>query len=162
MARQTGGRSEHVRRPLFDRLVDQERQFAREARPRRSYSPRELRASVRRELERLFNSRVRLPLARLEAYPRTVIDYGIPDFGTFSARNAADREQLARHLVTAIEAYEPRLQEVRVHIAPPGVDSELLTGEIDAMLVVESVREPVRFTTTLTPSAGSIEDADED
>lgn len=158
MARETG--EAHVRRPLFDRLVDDERHLAREARPRRTYSRAELRRSVRDELWRLFNTRVRLTNERLDAYPRTVIDYGIPDFGTISARNPADRDQLARRLEESIAAFEPRLQEVTVRLSPPGVDSELLSGEIEAMLVVESVREPVRFATTLTPGSATLDESD--
>src|SRR6266852_2309925 len=84
-----------VRMPLFDRLVDRDPRLAREERPLRTLDRGGLYESVRRELERLLNTRCPFPAHQLGGHERSVIDYGIPDFAGFSARSFADREQLA-------------------------------------------------------------------
>src|ERR1051325_5709685 len=95
-------RSPQVRMPLFDRLVDRDRFLSRELVQMRTLDRRGVRESVRRELEQLFNTRCPIPAHRLGSRPRTVIDYGIPDFSTFSARNFDDRKRIAEILRKAV------------------------------------------------------------
>lgn len=142
--------------PLFDRLVDRDPRLRREVRPLRTLSRRDLRESVRRELERLLNTRVQLPLHQLETRERTVIDYGVPDFGTFSARSDEQRRRLGVILAKAIETYEPRLRQVKVELRASPASADVLLGRVEAMLVVESVREPVSFDTVLHNDQGEV------
>src|SRR5436309_13543904 len=107
-------RKVEVRMPLFDRLVDRDRFLRRELRPMRTLDRRGVKESVRHELEQLFNTRCPIPAHRLAGRVRTVIDYGVPDFSTFSARNQDDWGRMADILRRAIEVYEPRLAQVRV------------------------------------------------
>lgn len=139
-----------VRTPLFDRLVDNDPLLRREElRPMRTLDRGGLKKSIRRELERLLNTRSFLPADRLAARERSVIDYGVPDFSTFSARSHADRQRLAAVLCQAIAVYEPRLSGVRIFLeARPGDDSSLI-GRIEATLLVGRVAEPVSFDTVL-------------
>jgi len=123
----------------------------------RTLDRRGVKESVRRELEQLFNTRCPIPAHRLPGRVRSVIDYGIPDFSTFSARNFDDWKRLADILRSAIEVYEPRLAQVNVIVEPkPGNDFVLL-AHIEAVLVTENVPEPVSFTTTLQTKEGSAE-----
>jgi type VI secretion system lysozyme-like protein len=145
-----------VRAPLFDRLVDRDPESRHEIRPMRTLDRRGVRESVRRELETLFNTRCPIPAHRLAARERTVIDYGIPDFSTFSARNFSDHGRLAQVLREAVDAYEPRLTNVRVSITPIAGDDLALSGRIDADLMIENVPEPVSFATTLRFKEGSV------
>lgn len=142
--------------PLFDRLVDRDPSLRSEVRPMRTLDRRGLRESVRRELEQLFNTRCPIPAHRLAGRPRTVIDYGIPDFSTFSARSFADRQRLAGILKNAIEVYEPRLGQVKVLIEPVEGDDLVLAGRIDAVLLVENAPEPVSFLAVLQPKEGKV------
>jgi type VI secretion system protein ImpF len=144
----------NVRSPLFDRLVDGD-PFEAEARPLRTLDRAGLRQSVRRELELLFNTRSQLPAHRIPLQ-RSVIDYGIPDFGTFSPRNPDDRDLLADTLRRTASAYEPRLSEIRVHIDPIENDPLHLRATIEAMLVVEGVREPVSFEASMDLREGRV------
>ena len=146
-----------ARTPLFDRLVDEAPEVRREARPLRTLTRPELAESVRRELERLFNTRLPVPPHRLEGRPRTVIDYGIPDFGDLSPRATADRERLGRLLREAIEAFEPRLTQARVTVEPLGGDELALGARIEGVLVVEEVAEPVSFMTVFAQKLDGIE-----
>ena len=136
-----------VRMPLFDRLVDLDPGSEREGRPLRTLDREGLRESVRRELERLLNTRTAVPIKRVEERERTVIDYGIPDFSGFAAANPDDQRRLEGIIARAIEAFEPRLREVRVALEPGTGDKQRLRGVIEAMLVVEEVTEPLSFRT---------------
>ncbi len=164
-----GDRKTEVRMPLFDRLVDRQPELRREVRPLRTLDRRgvrvsgrvseqeSLRESVRRELQRLFNTRCPVPAHRLAGRLRTVLDYGIPDLTGFSPRSHEDRERLAEALRRAVEAYEPRLAEVRVTLEPDPRDELSLAGRIQAVLVVDSVPEPVSFLTVLQLKEGEVE-----
>jgi type VI secretion system lysozyme-like protein len=149
------GRKVEVRTPLFDRLVDRDPFLRREVRPMRTLDRRGLKESVRRELEQLFNTRCPIPTHRLRLRERSVIDYGIPDFSTFSPRRFDDRTRLADVLRRAIEAFEPRLASVRVHVDAVGGDDMALVAVIEADLIVENVTEPVSFETVLQLKEGT-------
>lgn len=152
-----GERKTEVRKPLFDRLIDRDHRLRWEARPLRTLGRRELKESVRAELVQLFNTRCPVPAHRLSGRPRTVIDYGIPDLSGFSARSVEDRGRLEDILRRAVEAYEPRLAEVRVHLEPLAGDVLALSGSIEAVLVFDSVREPVSFLTVLQMKNGEVQ-----
>ena len=64
---------------LFERLVDDDPRTAREPQPFRTLTIPEVRASVRREVARLLNTRCAASAAVLAGRERTVLDYGIPD-----------------------------------------------------------------------------------
>lgn len=146
-----------VRAPLFDRLVDRDLRLPRELRPMRTLDRRGLRESVRRELEQLFNTRCPVPAHRLAGRERTVIDYGIPDFSTFSPRSFDDCKRLESVLREAIERYEPRLANVRVHIDPiKDGDPFALSAEVRADMIVDRVPEPVSFLTLMQLKDGGV------
>jgi type VI secretion system lysozyme-like protein len=135
-----------ARAPLLDRLMDLDLAAPTEPQPLRTLTRQELHASVRREVERLLNTRCGLPASLLDTRERTVIDYGIADFSALSPQNAEDRERLARSIAYAIAAFEPRLRQVRVTLEPPHQDMQrVLVARIEAVLVVESVTEPIAF-----------------
>lgn len=132
---------------LFERLVDLEPRRAEEQDPARVLDPRELRASVRRELERLLNTRAPFPAEALEGRERTTLEYGIPDFGHLQTRDTGAQKRIAEEVRRAVAAYEPRLKQVKVAVEPSAApDRERrLTVRVEAMLVVGEVMEPVSF-----------------
>lgn len=146
-----------VRTPLFDRLVDRAPKLRHEVRPLRTLDRLGLQESVRRELERLLNTRCPFPAHRLTDRPRSVIDYGLPELTGFSARSFDDRERLAVLIRRAIEAFEPRLFEIRVRLEPMPGDDLTLAGSIEALLRTESVPEPVSFHTAFETRSGKVE-----
>lgn len=162
-------RTIEVRMPLFDRLVDRDRFLRRELVQMRTIDRGVLKESVRRELEQLFNTRCPIPAHLLASRTRTVIDYGVPDFSTISARNVADRARLAAMLRSAIEAYEPRIANVRVEVRLFSASDRVTDLQIERIadgtllavvhgdLVVDGVPEAVLFTTALHMNEGSVE-----
>ena len=141
--------------PLFDRLVDRDHLLRHELRPMRTLDRRGVKESVRRELEQLFNTRCPIPAHRLAGRVRSVVDYGIPDFSTFYARNYDDWQRIADILRRAIEIYEPRLAQVRVSVERDKEEEYALRAYIEAVLITENVPEPVSFTTVLQTREGS-------
>jgi type VI secretion system lysozyme-like protein len=142
------GRGKEVRAPLFDRLIGREPDGGRASGHRRTLDRTGLRESVRRELGRLFDTRCPLPADALRGRERTVIEYGLPDLSVLAPENHADRLRLAAILREAIEAYEPRLADVRVTVATPSPSPgrrQALRARIDAVLVVDDVAESVSF-----------------
>jgi type VI secretion system protein ImpF len=126
---------------LFERLTDYQPQEPAEASPLRVYSREELRESIRREVGRLLNTRCPVP----EERNGTVIDYGIPDFSWMSAASGDHRQQLANTIAAKVAAFEPRLEQVRVHLERDSADPRAIIGTIEGVLVVESIREAVSF-----------------
>ena len=71
-----------------------------------------LKASVRRDLEWLLNTRQNPDAVLLDKYPelsKSLYNYGLPDFTSMSFDNAKDRARLLRHLEATIRIFEPRL-----------------------------------------------------
>jgi type VI secretion system protein ImpF len=153
------GRSTEVRAPLFDRLFGRETAGRSELRPAKTLDRAGLRVSVRRELGRLFNTRCPLPADDLRGRERTVIEYGLPDLSVLAPANHADRLRLASILREAIEAYEPRLADVRVTVETPSPSPgrrQALRARIDAVLVVDDVAESVSFGAHLAEEGAAV------
>jgi type VI secretion system protein ImpF len=145
----------HVRAPLFDRLTDLDPGSTAEPRPLRTLSRQGLRESVRRELERLLNTRSSLPVDQLaERAELTVLEYGIPDLSAFVVGDQEDQRRLAAVVARAVAAFEPRLREVRAvfeRVEDGGRDAAL---RIEAVLAVDEVSEPIAFPTLLSIRGG--------
>ena len=135
-------------------MIDLDPRVPRELEPLRTLDRGGLKLSVQRELGRLLNTRSSLPARQLAGRELTVIDYGIPDFSTFSPANHDDRVRLARHIRRAVEAFEPRLRRVAVALEQADDDHLALIGSIAGVLVVDGVAEPVSFPTIFQTDTG--------
>lgn len=148
----------NVHVPLFDRLLSEGTGTLGDmAGPHRSFGRHDLIESVRRELERLFNTRCSLPAHELDERERTVLDYGLPDFSHLSPLRGEDRERLIASLKQAIRAYEPRLCDVEVVVGKFTRETQSFELRIDAVLVVDNVRESVSFRSVLPANQGKAE-----
>jgi len=130
---------------LFERLVDDDPHTPSEPRPLRTLSPQELRASVCREVRRLLNTRCLTSMTHSDAGAPTVLHYGVPDLAVFAPQSPTDSKRLAALLSQAIAAFEPRLHQVRVTVERFIDDHKALLARLDAILVVETIKEPVSF-----------------
>ena len=139
---------------LFDRLVDIGDGHEVEQ-PLRILNQKQLKDSVRRELERLLNTRCSIPLHQIGDEERSVINYGIPDFSSLSPHNADDHALIASIVAQTITAFEPRLRQVRVEVGPVFSAESALWLNISAELVVGLYAEPVSFPVTLNNKSGS-------
>ena len=114
-----------------------------------------LRESVCRELSRLLNTRCPTPIDLVCEQERSVVNYGIPDFSSLSPSNTEDQRRLAAIITNTVSAFEPRLRQVRVTVERFLESERALYVKIQAMLVVQSITEPVTFQVYLHNRSGS-------
>lgn len=142
---------------VLDRLLDFEPELSNESQKSRLRSLRELKLSVRRDLEWLLNTRrtpEEIPLD-LEEVNKSVALYGLPDFTGISAKSDSEQKKLVRALETAIGIFEPRFIDVAVTLEPPNNVERVLRFRIEARLLVDPVPEPVVFDTVLQLGSGA-------
>jgi|TARA_B110000014_G_C20092058_1_gene571883 type VI secretion system protein ImpF len=153
-------RDQQLTPSLLDRLLDDEPGNQREAVKQRHQVLREMKLSVRRDLENLLNTRWRCVAwpPNLEELETSLVNYGIPDFTGIRFASANTQDELRSILEAVIRRFEPRFSQVRVELIT-NADSldRTLRFRIDAMLHAEPVVEPVVFDTTLKTSTGDFE-----
>ena len=121
---------------------------------------RELKLSVRRDLENLLNTRqccVSWP-EHLKELKQSLLNYGIPDLTGASLSSAKERDDLCRALQAVIARHEPRFKSVRV----TGLDNaepldRTLRFRIEALLLVDPAPEPIVFDSMQRPATGTFE-----
>jgi type VI secretion system protein ImpF len=147
-----------VTQSLLDRLIDREPREQAEATMTRAQSVRALRASVRRDLEWLLNTR-RIPEEAGAEYPeasRSLFNYGLPDFSSFSFSNPKDRLRLLRSIESVVEIFEPRLEAIRVVlIERDAADFDRsIRFQIEGLLKMDPAPEQITFDTMLSLTSG--------
>lgn len=145
---------------LLDRLLDDHPEETREPAWRDVQVVRVLKTSLCRDLQNMLNAH-RLLATIPDAYAElktSLLNYGLPDLQSMEVREDHELGLLCRLIEESIQAFEPRLQGVRVR---PIIDAEgkqpidrRVRFEIEAVLVVEPLREPVLFATALDVSSG--------
>lgn len=145
---------------VLDRLLDDDPDVSTE--PARGSRPllRDLRASVRRDMENLLNTRLR-PLswpADLAELDRSLLAYGVPDMTGANLASKRAREEFLRLIEDVLRKGEPRFKTVKV--IPLGDDEPLdrtLRFRIEALLHAEPAPEPVTFDSMLEPVSRTFE-----
>ena len=147
----------HITPSVFDRLLDFEPDVSSEAPKSRSKSLRELKQSVKRDLEWLLNTRRyagEIP-DNLEEVNKSVLIFGLPDFTGLGAKSSAEQKRLIKELESALKIFEPRLMDVRVSFEPPSETERVLKFRIEARMRVDPTPEPVTFDTILQLGSGA-------
>lgn len=141
--------AEQIQASILDRLLDDEPGNTQESVRHRVVVFRELKASVRRDLENLLNTRrfILMPPASYTEVNDSLLSYGLPDFSSRNPTQVSVMDQLRLEIVKTISRFEPRLKNVNVV-----VDSKdhwrNLNFQISAVLVFGPVSEPVVFDTS--------------
>ena len=143
---------------VFDRLIDYEPQKkSGEVPASRQKNLRELKQSVKRDLEWLLNTRQNAEGVPdgLKELKNSLAAYGLPDFTALNPKNMHHQIELRKKLEDAIGIFEPRLTNVTVRLEPTVHEGErALRFRIDAHLRVEPTPEPVTFDTVLQLLSG--------
>ncbi len=141
---------------VLDRLIDEEPGMSGEAPATRQKSLRQLKASVRRDLEWLLNTRqvVDGVAPDLKETAHSLANYGLPDFSSYSIKSPGERNKVRRALETAISTFEPRLVDVTVNIENLRDTERVLRFRVDARLKIDPVPEPITFDTVLQLGSG--------
>ena len=141
---------------VLDRLLDFEPDLSSEAPKSRSKSVRDLKQSVKRDLECLLNTRryiEEIP-ENLEETNRSLAVYGLPDFTGASTQGAAEQKRLVKQIEMALKTFEPRFMELKVTIEPISNIERVLRFRIEARLDIEPAPEPISFDTVFQLGSG--------
>jgi len=141
---------------IVDRLLDFEPRVSTEAPKSRSQGLRELKQSVRRDLEWLLNTRhsaEKVPDG-LDEVNKSIAIYGLPDFTGLSSKNIDDRKSLIRSIETALRTFEPRFMNLKVTLVENDEQQRGVKFQIQAILRIEPTPEPVVFDTVLQMGSG--------
>ncbi len=144
---------------ILDRLVDLEPKVSTEAPKSRSQSLRELKQSIRRDLEWLLNTRHsadKIP-ADLEELNKSLATFGIPDFTGLSSKSSDDRKNLTKSVEKAFRVFEPRFINLKVSLVDSDSAIRSIRFRIQATLRLEPTPEPIVFDTTLQVTKGEFE-----
>ena len=142
---------------LLDRLTDTELKLGLDSLMSRAQSVRQLKASLRHDLEWLLNTR-RTPdeapdsMAELQ---QSLFNYGLPDMSSLSINSTKDQARLSWLLESAIAIFEPRLEAVKVGMEPVAPGSRMLRFQIEGMLRMDPAPERISFDTVLELTSGS-------
>jgi type VI secretion system protein ImpF len=147
-----------VQQSLLDRLVDLDPKDGAEAPMTLAQSVRAFKASVRRDLEWLLNTR-RTPEPvpdELDEVASSVYTYGLPDISSMSRDAIESRTKLLRHVERTIAQFEPRLARVRVSLVEEEAENARreLRFIIEAILRMDPNPEQVMFDTVLEITSG--------
>jgi type VI secretion system protein ImpF len=122
--------------------------------PRGRGGLREIKESVRRDLEDLLNTRYRASAwpPDLEELEDSLVNYGIPDFTGSNLGSPESQDDFRRIIARVIEAHERRLSKVSVKLvrAEDQID-RVLRFRIEATLRLDPAPEQVVFDSSLEP-----------
>jgi len=141
---------------LLDRLTDLEPKRREEAPQSQAQAMRQIKISLRRDMEWLLNTRRRIdrPPEWCKQLQRSLFDYGLPDLSGFALGNERDLGRLLGLIESTVEIFEPRLKNIVVSVEPSPTATRRLKFQIEAMLLVEPAPERILFDTTLELASG--------
>ena len=145
---------------VLDRLLDDRPGATTEDLKTRNQVLRELKRSVRRDLENLLNTRWRCTTwpDDLKELERSLVNYGVPDVTGTDLGSKERRQDFLTVLNTTVEHFEPRLKDVEITMLDNAEPLDrVMRFRIRAMLHVEPELEPVTFDSTLQPTTGNVE-----
>ncbi len=143
---------------LLDRLTDDDPRNSQESRSQRVISASRYRRGVLRDLEWLLNASAHLPGEggdqwRLENFPeaeRSVINFGTRQLSGMFATNM---HELERHLIEALQIFEPRIigQSVTIHAS---IERNVIGIEIRGELWANPMPEQLFVKTSIDLETG--------
>lgn len=134
--------------PLFDRIVQDEGgvNFGQKL-----LNAQELKESIVRELSLVLNTRCTVRKVIYEDHLESIPFFGLPDFfglgdfTYFDGANTQDWPKAARLIETAIQAAEPRLKDVHVHIERYDSSEQILHIGVSATVKENNLLKEIHF-----------------
>ena len=146
-----------LRPSVLDRLIDLEPKISAESAGVQFSTIEELKASVRRDLEWLLNTRrmvVDVP-EEFEELKRSIVTYGVPDISGVLIEHAVESANLRTALENAIRIFEPRFLDVSATLEPLSSTDRQLRFRIEATLDLDPVPEAMVFDTVMQLGSGA-------
>ena len=146
--------------PILSCLIDDNPGQQIEAPHSKSYVLRQLRESVRRDLEHLFNTRVCCisPPKNMPNLQHSLLNYGLRDIASINMESNRHVEEFCREMEQTIKTYEPRIKSINVS-ATNFLDPEekCFHFRVEAVLHASPEQETIIFDSKLNPSTQNIE-----
>jgi type VI secretion system protein ImpF len=142
---------------FLDRLIDNEPKNPADPPPSRARSIRQLKASLRRDLEWLLNTRRRPDPAGKEykELEKSLFNYGLPDVTSMSWAVHSDKMSLTKMIEQTVAAFEPRISRIKVVSLDAVAGSKhILRFQIEGLLDMDPAPELITFDTVLQLSSG--------
>lgn len=143
-----------IRPSILDRLIDDDPTSSQDQDKSRVQYLRDLRNSVKRDLENLMNTRFRMqtPPEQLTQLEKSLLNYGLPDLATVNIADIEKKRQFIKSLEATLITYEPRFKTVKVvHIDNKDMGDRTLRFRIDATLYADPAPEVIIFDSILDP-----------
>ncbi len=150
------GPEPNVTLSLLDRLVDQELSLRTDPPQGRAQSLRQLKTSLRRDIEWLLNTRrsIEAPGDTSLEIERSLFNYGLPDIASLGVHSIQDQKRLLWMIESTIANFEPRIQGARVTMEPVTGTARILRFQIQGLLRIDPAPERVTFDTVLELASG--------
>lgn len=141
-----------LRPSVLDRLIDEEPHNQTENDPGQHQLLKQLRDSVRRDLENLLNTRYCIisPTEEYKELDKSLLNYGLPDLATINILDSRKREEFSKNLERTLIDFEPRFKSVKVsYLENTDKIDRTLHFRIDAEIFAEPLPEIVVFDSVL-------------
>jgi len=148
-----------LRPSILDRLLDNDPGNVLEADKDQHQKLKELRASVRRDLENLLNTRLRIvePDDEYTQLKSSLLNYGLPDLATVNISDKKKKKEFIEHLESILTEFEPRFKSVNVnYLENSDKLDRTLRFRIDATLYADPSPEVVVFDSALEPVSRTV------
>jgi type VI secretion system protein ImpF len=145
-------KNKKLRPSILDRLLDDEPYNQAETDPGQHQLVKQLRNSVRRDLESLLNTRYHVikPPEDLREVDKSLLNYGLPDLATINISDAKKRAEFTARLQKTLVEYEPRFKSVKVsYIDNKDETDRTLRFRIDAVIYADPLPQVVVFDSVL-------------
>ena len=148
-----------LRPSVLDRLFDHDPSNQSEQRVEHHQLLKQMRVSIRRDLESLLNTRFHLiqPSSELVEVDKSIFNYGLPDLATVNIMDLDRRNQFIQHLETILRTFEPRFKSVKVSFIEnsDSVD-RTLRFRIDTVIYADPIPEVVIYDSILDSVTRSV------
>ena len=147
-------KTKKLRPSVLDRLLDNDPGSTLDKDPDQHHKLKELRDSVRRDLENMLNTRFRMvePGNEYPQLQKSLLNYGLPDLATINIFDKIRRQEFIDHLETLLTEFEPRFKSVKISFMEnKNTADKTLRFKIDAVLYADPSPEVVVFDSTLEP-----------
>lgn len=147
-------KTQKLRPSVLDRLIDERPDQHTEPGKNRHQVLSELRESVRRDLEKLLNTRFRpvSPTEGLKELENSLVNYGLPDLHTINFLSVEGKAEFCRTVEDHIIQFEPRFKSVRViTLEDTWTEDTSLNFRIEAVMYADPAPEEVVFDSSLEP-----------
>lgn len=148
-----------LRSSILDRLLDDDPGNNIDTAIGKHQKIKQLRNSVRRDLENLMNSRLRViePGEEYRELDKSLLNYGLPDLATINITDLEKRKEFTVKMEKILREFEPRFKNVNIsYIENKDKIDRTLHFRIDATLYADPSPEVVIFDSVLEPVTRSI------